>query len=61
MFSTHTTEKCLKKPKTQKKREQFNSPVLTRPAGAADQQRRTLRPPAHGVVADVAHGENRFL
>lgn len=35
--------------------------VLTRPTGAADQQRRTLCPPGHGVISEVTRCENRFL
>lgn len=46
---------------TQKKQEQFNSPVLTRPTSAADQQRWTLLPPRHCAIGDVTHRENRLL
>lgn len=39
----------------------FNSPALTCPTGATDQQRRTLCPPGHCVISEVTRCENRFL
>lgn len=61
--SEHFWNVLSQKPKhfAQRKRDQFNSPVLTGPTGAADQQRWTLRPPGHRVIGDVTHCENRFL
>lgn len=68
IFKRETTRTILKravwksqKTLTQKKRDQLSSPGLTRPTGAADQQRWTRRPPGHRGIGDVTHGENRFL